>query len=153
MPLNGARSVLERIGFLCYLTLLVGSCGLVGLGLIFALLLHEPRPVLFGLAGVLVMALLRDYGYRHWHFRDWEDSFVPSDGAQVMVLDATGQDRAEELERLLRELTDLDQPDLTGNRDVWTVQELRHQANTLLAQDPELREICADALARHPEVG
>lgn len=153
MPLNAARSVLERIGFLCYLTLLVGSCGLVGLGLIFALLLHEPRPVLFGLAGVLVMAPLREYGYRHWHFRDWEESFTPSDRTQVMVLDATGQDRAEELERLLQKLTDLDQTRAGEKRDVWTVQELRHQANALLAQNPELREICADALARHPEVG
>lgn len=153
MPLNGARSVLERIGFLCYLTLVVGSSGLVGLGLIFALLLHEPRPVLFGLAGVLVMALLREHGYRHWHFRDWEESFAPSDRTQVMVLDATGQDRAEELEHLLRELTDLDQTRAGEKRDVWTVQELRHQANALLAQDPALREICADSLARHPEVG
>ncbi|MGB8170280.1 MAG: hypothetical protein WCF18_22450 [Chthoniobacteraceae bacterium] len=152
MPLNRARGVLERVAFLCYLALLIGSCGLVGLGLIFALHLREPRPVLYGLAGVIVVAVLREHGYRHWHFRDWEESFEPVDAGGV-VLDAAGLERVEEFERLLRELTAIEEGDAAQQRDIWAVQELRSQAKALLAQDPSLRETCAAALGRHPDVG
>lgn len=153
MELNTARGMLERLGFLFYLILAVASCGLVGVGSIFALLLHEPRPLLYGLAGGLILAVLRQYGYRHWHFRECGDSLEPVSSGPVIGLDEAALEGAEELERLLNALAALDAPDASGKRDVWAVQALRQQVNSLLARDPALRETCAEALSKHPDLG
>lgn len=152
MPLNTARSMVERIGFLCYLLLFVGSCGVVGLGLIY-LLHREPRPLLGGLAGLLIVTVVRDHGYRHWHFRQWEESCEPVDTTPAVILDETRLERVQELERVLQELGNLNSTDAAEGRDIWIVQDLRHRANALLARDPTLREACAESLVKHPDVG
>ena len=147
MELNTARGMLERLGFLFSLIRAGASGGRGGGGSIFALLLHEPRPLLYGLAGGLVLAVLRPYGYRHWHFRECEDSLEPVNPGPVMGLNEAA------LERLLQALAALDAPDASGKRDVWTVQALRQQVNSLLARHPALRETCAESLSKHPDLG
>lgn len=140
----------ERLAFACHLTLLVGACGLTGLGLIFAVFMDEVRPLCVGLAGGALSRILHQHGYRAWNFRRWEESFEPSDGGQTLVLEPERAERAKELSRLLVELATIDESK-TG-RDVWAVQELRQQAGALLKRDPALREDLADELAKHPEI-
>jgi hypothetical protein len=144
-----ARPVLERLAFAVYLFTFVGACGLIGLGLIFALMLEEVRPLCVGLAGGAFARLLQQHGYRVWHFARWEDSFEPSDAQADFGRDPVRSARLRELESVLRELED----GTTGDREVWEVQALRHRANALLAREPELRDVCASQLARHPELG
>ena len=143
--------MLERLAFACHLALLVGACGLVGLGMIFAIFMDEVRPLCVGLAGGALSRILQQHGYRSWNFRRWEDSLEPSDSAQSLVLDPARAERANELSRLLRELAAIRE---NGARaDVWEVQELRHRVGLLLKADPALREDFAGELAEHPEIG
>jgi len=141
------RPILERMAFAFYLATFVGACALVGLGLIFAFVFGEVRPLCVGLAGGAFARLLQQHGYRVWHFARWEDSFEPSDASAGFGLHPEQAERLRELEDLLGSLETEDE-----TRSVWAVQELRHRASALLAAEPELREICAERLARHPEL-
>jgi hypothetical protein len=143
--------MLERLAFACHLALLVAACGLIGLGLIFAVFMDEVRPLCVGLAGSALSRILHQHGYRVWNFRRWEESFEPSDGRQSLVLDPARADRAHELARLLHELGALRENG--GRPDVWEVQALRQRAAVLLNDDPVLREDFAGELAKHPEIG
>jgi len=137
--------MLERFAFAIYLVTIAGSCGLIGLGLLFALLLEEVRPLCVGLAGGALVQVLRQHGYRVWHFAQWEDSFEPSDARSDFGEDAVPVGRVGEFVEILRALE--------AGGDVWAVQELRHQARALLAAEPGLRERYAEELAEHPELG
>jgi hypothetical protein len=145
------RPMLERLAFACHLALLVGACGLTGLGLIFAVFMDEVRPLCVGLAGGALSRILHQHGYRVWNFRRWEESFEPSDGGQSLVLDPARAERARELSRLLQELATLEENE--ASRDVWAVQDLRHRVGAMLERDPALREDLAGELAKHPEIG
>lgn len=141
----------ERLAFACHLALLVGACGLTGLGLIFAVFMDEVRPLCMGLAGGALSRILHQHGYRVWNFRRWEESLEASDGGQPFSLDPAQAQRASELSHVLRELAAIKENE--GSRDVWAVQELRHRAGVLLKSDPALREDFASELAKHPELG
>jgi hypothetical protein len=145
------RPMLERLAFACHLALFVGACGLTGLGLIFALFMDEVRPLCVGLAGGALSRILHQHGYRVWNFRRWEESLEPSDGRQSLALDPERTARANELSRLLGELSELKES--VGGRDVWAVQDLRRRAAALLRDDAALREDFAGELAKHPEIG
>jgi hypothetical protein len=153
MTINSPRAMLERLAFGFYLALIVGSCGLTGLGLIFGLVHGEVRPVCLGVAGLLLFAVIRPIGYRHLHFRDWEESFEPADGGNVLALSPEQQARGRELDELLRELDALERKRAAGEPDVWAVNQARRAAAGLLAADPALREVFAAELADRPELG
>jgi hypothetical protein len=143
---RAARPILERLAFAVYLLAAISACGLIALGLIFALFMAEVRPLCLGLAGGAFVRLFQQHGYRQWHFAQWEDSFEPSDAPDGFLGESARSDRAAQLERLLHELE-------AGGRDVWAVQDLRHQIKALLAAEPALRESYAQELAGHPELG
>ena len=145
------RAIFERMAFVCYLGIVLGACGLVGLGLIFAVLLGEARPLCVGLAGGALARLLHEHGYRVWHFRKWEESFQPSDHGQAFMMDPVRAERVREMERLLGQLAALEEN--RGQRDLWAVQDLRHRATALLVRDPVLRKEFAAELTRYPEIG
>lgn len=141
-----ARPILERLAFALYLAAFAGACGLIGLGLIFALLLGEVRPLCVGLAGGAFARLLQQHGYRAWHFAKWEDSLEPSDAHADFGRDPIPSDHLDKFHTLLTELESEEQ------RDIWSVQEIRHRLKALLTRHPELREACASELSRHPEL-
>jgi hypothetical protein len=147
-----ARPVLERIAFIFYLGLCVCSCGLTGLGLIFAVALGDPQPLLFGCGGTVLSAILRDVGYRQWHFQRWEECCEPAGHHATTSAGAGNAEPAQELEQLLYELTRLDDRAPREGRDVWRVQELRLRASALLSREPGLRARFARELERHPEL-
>ncbi len=145
------RPILERTAFVIYLGIFVVSCGLIGLGMIFAFLLHEVRPLCVGLAGGALARILQQHGYRVWNFARWEDTFEPSDAAAEFGEDAGCSAFAEKFERVLR---DLEASEGGGaSREVWAVQALRNQAKELLTAEPALRDRFASRLAHHPELG
>ena len=148
MTINKPRAILERLAFLCFLALFIGSCGLAGLGVIFGM--HgELRPVCLGAAGLMLFVALRPLGYKHLHFREWEDSFEPSDAQNAAAFDGDADRRAQELCELFVELARLKTQLATGGGDVWSVQAVRHQAAALVAHDPSLREAFAEELSEH----
>jgi hypothetical protein len=143
--------MLERLAFACHLALLVGACGLTGLGLIFAVFMGEVRPLCIGLAGGALSRLVHQHGYRVWNFRRWEESLQPVEFGRGFMVDEGRAERAQELERLLHSLEILNRAE--AERDVWAIQGLRQKVGALLASDPRLREECAAELARHPDLG
>jgi hypothetical protein len=149
---NTPRAMLERFAFACFLTLLAVSMGLTGLGVIFSLHEGDVRPAIFGVAGLLLALALRPLGYRHLHFRQWEDSFDLADAGSVFDLDPALSERAQAFAATLANLETLRQQIAAGDADVWAVQQLRHDAAAMLAADPALREVFAAELAAHPEL-
>lgn len=149
----GVRPILERLAFVIYLALFVGSCGLTGLGLIFAVMLGNPQPLILGCGGTVLTALIRDVGYRQWHFGKWEASLDAVNQQLTAGTASGGSDNAAKLDRVLNELRELDTAPASEGRDVWRVQRLRHQAKALLEREPALRHEFSRELARHPEIG
>lgn len=146
MAVSTARGMIERVGFLCYLVLVVASAGLIGLGAISAVHDRDPRPALCGLAGALIVAVVRELGNRCWHFQEWGDSLEPTECTTLGGLGPAHRAHAQELERLLENLADLDRAE---PRDVWKVQELRRRAHALLTRDPALRDLYSESLNQH----
>ena len=145
MTLNTPRAMLERLAFGARTARHLD--GLTGLGAIFAArrtrapslvsgLLHVPPPL----------------GYKHLHFREWEDSFEPAEGANAFELDPVLGKRAQTFAEMLASLETLQQRIAAGEGDVWAVQRLRHDASAMLAAEPALREVFAAELAGHPEL-
>jgi hypothetical protein len=145
------RPMLERFAFVCHLALLVGACGLIGLGLIFAFFMGEVRPLCVGLAGGALSRILYKQGYREWNFRRWEESFEPSDRDRALVFDSARAERSGELLHVLRDLAALEEDET--HRDVWAIQELRQRVRSLLESEPALRREFAGELAKYPEIG
>ena len=152
MTLNTPRAMLERLAFGCFLALLVISTGLTCLGAIFGLHGGDARPAVFGVAGLLLVLAVRPLGYKHLHFREWEDSFEPADGGHAFELDPVLGERARAFAEMLANLEALQQRIAAGEGDVWDVQRLRHDAAAMLAAEPALREVFAAELAAHPEL-
>lgn len=143
--------MLERSAFALHLALLVGACGLTGLGLIFAVFMGEVRPLCVGLAGGALSRIIHQHGYRAWHFRRWEESLERSNGGHLLAGDPARLERANELAQLLHELALLEENQ--GARDVWARQDLRHRVGALLKLDPALRADFATEIEQHPDIG
>lgn len=144
-----SRHILERLAFVIYLGLFVGSCGLTGLGLISAVLLGNPQPLIIGCGGSVLTALIRDVGYRQWHFGRWDQSLEKMHGRETAY---GGEERqTPEARKLERVLLSLDRA--SADRDVWKVQRLRAKVRALLKKEPGLQREFAAELTRHPEIG
>lgn len=153
MTVNTPRAMFERLAFACFLALLVASIGLLGPGLLFSLHAGEFRPALLGVAGLLIFFAIRPFGYKHLHFREWEDSLEPVECDGAFALNPAHDARARHFAALIEGLENLRQRAAAGEADVWEVQALRHRAALLLAADPALRARFASELAGHPELG
>lgn len=152
MTLNTPRAMFERLAFGCFLALLVASIGLAALGAIFGLHGGDARPAVFGVAGLLVVLAVRPFGYKHLHFREWEDSLEPVDRGHAFAFDPVFGERAHAFAELLTALEALQLRIAAGEGDVWAVQRLRHDALAMLAEEPALREVFAIEIAEHPEL-
>jgi hypothetical protein len=152
MTANSPRAILERLAFACFLALLIASMGLAGVGFIFGLHGGDARPALFGIAGLLLTLAVRPLGYKHLHFRKWEDSFEPVDGCGAFGPDPLLGERAQAFAEALANLETLQQQIAAGEADVWAVQQARHDVAAMLGAEPALREVFAAELASHPEL-
>lgn len=146
MTANSPRAMLERLAFAAFLALLIGSVGLLSVGLLFGVAGGDYRAAAFGLGGLLLF-FLRPLGYKHLHFRECEESIELAE-LRASTLSPAQEGRALALAEALNALADLQE----RGADIWAVQQMRHKASAMLADEPALREVFARELADHPEL-
>lgn len=150
MTLHGPRAAFERFAYLCFLTLVIGSLAQTWLGLLNGFHSGDLWPALGGVGAMAFAALVRQYGYRHLHFRECEESFELAE--THLEEDSEHASRRRALHALLQELTLLERRRDTGEVDIWVIQEVRDRATMLLEHDPALGKDLAFELESHPEV-
>ena len=144
MTSSSTRPILERLAYVCYLALLVGSIGITWLGWMIGFETGNYTAMCIAMIGLVVSRWLHVHGYAHWHFQECEDSFdVPGEPGLMP--------RPEGEEKLATELAALFAR-MEAEEDVWERGELRRQIATKLAAAPSLRDDFAEALAEHPEL-
>lgn len=137
-----ARPILERLAFVIYLSLLVGSIGVTSLGAIIGCVTGDFRAMFLALIGLVLSRAINLQGYAHWNFGKWEDSFnfVEHPG----IIPTTEQEDV-----LFEEITALFSK-MGEEQDVWARGEFRREIGTRLAKAPALREQFADEISRYP---
>ncbi len=135
-----ARPILERLAYVCYLTLLSCSIGITWLGWIMGVETGDYRAMFVAMGGLALSRWVHVRGFSRWHFRECQES-----------LDAWDSTRTEHEEVLHTEITTLF-AQLETESDVWSRGEVRREIAAKLAVAPGLREDFAEALAQHPEL-
>ena len=132
--------MLERLAYLCYLTLLSSSIGFTWLGWIMWHQSGHFTTILIALGGLALSRWVHVRGFSHWHFRECQKA-----------LDNWDTSRTESEEVLHEEITTLFEQ-LDAEADVWSRGAVRREIAAKLATAPSLREDFAEALRQHPEL-
>jgi hypothetical protein len=142
MTSSTIRPILERLAYVFYLMLLVGSIGATWLGVMVALETGNFTTVGMALGGLALSWWTHVHGHAHWHFQECERSLQIADLPDTVLRREREERLAVEIEGLF---TRLERED-----DVWTRGELRREIAGRLASAPALRNDFADRIEAHP---
>lgn len=144
MTSSTLRPILERLAYVVYLVLLVGSIGGTWLGGMVGLETGNYTALGLALAGLALSRWLHVHGHAHWHFRECEKSLQMTGAPDALLGPERNAQLAAEIEGLF---TRLDRED-----DVWARGELRREIAGRLASAPALRNDFADRIEAHPGI-
>lgn len=150
--LNRPRAILERLAYIGWLGITAVSICTLILSLTLAISGVGAELFFAGACGTALSGFVNRYGRRHLHFDRCERSLEMVASCSPNAVTAGHAERADLLRRLLEKWTQVDALILEGKMDVWDRQDLRRQALSLLAADPDLRGEFADELSEHPEL-
>lgn len=142
MTSSTIRPILERLAYVIYLLLLVGSIGGTWIGGMMVLEKGDFKAVGVALVGLALSRWLHVYGHTHWHFRECGNSLQVANSPEAMLRREKEEQLAVEIEGLFMRL---DRED-----DVWARGELRREIAGRLASAPTLRNDFADRIEAHP---
>jgi hypothetical protein len=151
--LNPARTMLERLAYLGWLGLTASSIGVLGV----TPWQHWPYPGLFmlsgGLGGFILSRILNSVGRAWLHFAERAEEFDHAGANGFLPGTPEHEARANTLRQLFHQWEALDALRARGEADIWQVQAVRRQAESLLRADPQLRSEFMYEVSRRPELG
>jgi len=137
-----ARPILERLAYVLYFALLVGSIVVTWVGWLMGCITGNYTAMCWALAGLVCSRWLHVHGHAHWHFRECQAAI---DGANF----GESWPRPEAQERLSGEIAGLF-TQLEAEPDVWARGDLRREISSRLEAAPALRDEFAEQISQHP---